>query len=157
MRTPNMTTGILRWLVPRFLRSGSASRSSITIIRHLLMDYGWLQSVNQQQCIMNGAHVPWFTYPAIEFLRQLDLSEKTVFEWGSGYSTVFWSSRAKKVVSIETDPKWHELVQKLVGKNVVLILSEVIPGDGPHPHRSRSTDAYIDHINKFDNFDIIVI
>jgi hypothetical protein len=143
MGMPNIA--MLQCMVPRVFRSGSAFRSSITILRHLLFDYGWLQSVRQQRCIMNGNDVPWFTYPAIEFLKQIDFRDKSVFEWGAGYSTVFWASRAKEVVSIETESSWYRKIQDLVGQNVVLILSK------------PSVDAYVDHINKFAKFDIIVI
>ena len=36
----------------------------------------------------NNEPIPWFTYPSIQYLDQLDLSEKTIFEWGSGNSSL---------------------------------------------------------------------
>ena len=59
-----------------------------------------------------GKPIPWFTYPAIDYIRQLDLSEKTIFEWGAGFSTLFWSSRAKSVISVETDPLWYSFLSR---------------------------------------------
>jgi hypothetical protein len=70
-----------------------------------------------------GGPIPWFTYPAIDYIRQLDLSEKAVFEWGAGFSTLFWSSRAKTVTSIETDPSWYSQLKPQLGSNCELILS----------------------------------
>lgn len=55
-----------------------------------------------------GREIPWFTYPAIEYLSQLDFSGKTVFEFGAGNSSLFWSRRAARVVSVEHDREWHE-------------------------------------------------
>jgi hypothetical protein len=55
----------------------------------------------------NGNPVPWYTYPAIEFLDRLDFSESTVFEYGSGNSSLWWSGRSHRVISVESDAEWH--------------------------------------------------
>jgi len=66
--------------------------------------------------------VPWYTYPAIEYLLQFDLSNKSVFEWGSGGSSLFFSKRAKNVCSVENDSKWFENINKYKCKNLSLKL-----------------------------------
>jgi len=73
---------------------------------HLLSRITYLSRDGQRKPI------PWFTYPAIEYIKQLDLAEKIVFEWGSGYSTLFFSKKAKKIISIEDDINWHGRLQK---------------------------------------------
>lgn len=55
-----------------------------------------------------GKEIPWFTYPAIEYLEQLDFSGKSVFEFGAGNSSLFWGRRAARVVSVEHDRGWYE-------------------------------------------------
>src|SRR4051812_40445225 len=54
--------------------------------------------------------IPWFSYAAIDFLETFLRPHMTVCEYGSGGSTIFFAKRTKSVVSIESDPKWHELV-----------------------------------------------
>jgi hypothetical protein len=54
-----------------------------------------------------GRPVPWYTYPAIEYLGQFDWRAASVFEFGSGNSTRFWAARAKRVCAVESDPDWH--------------------------------------------------
>jgi hypothetical protein len=84
---------------------------------------GFLRTAWKQRCIDgDGQAVPWFTYPAIEYLKQLDFSAKDIFEYGSGHSTVFWGSRARSVVAVEHNPDWHEFVQTRVGPNCRLVL-----------------------------------
>lgn len=56
----------------------------------------------------NGQPIPWYTYPAIEYLSQFDVSEKEIFEYGCGNSSAFWAKRAKHVTSIEGSPEWFE-------------------------------------------------
>src|SRR6185312_7790805 len=34
--------------------------------------------------------LPWYTYPAIEYLRQFDFTDKYIFEFGCGNSSLFW-------------------------------------------------------------------
>lgn len=65
--------------------------------------------------------IPWMTYPAICYLKQIDFSELSVFEYGSGASTQFWSSRARRVVSVEHDDSWAAKIVALALPNVELI------------------------------------
>lgn len=58
----------------------------------------------------DGQPVPWITYPAMDFLDTLDLSEASVFEYGSGASTVWWAARARFVAAVEFDRTWHAKV-----------------------------------------------
>lgn len=55
-----------------------------------------------------GREIPWFTYPAIEYLEQLDFRSRSVFEFGAGNSSLYWSRRAARVVSVEHDRGWYE-------------------------------------------------
>jgi hypothetical protein len=72
-----------------------------------------------------GNPLPWFTYPAIQFLLTKDLTQKRVLEWGAGQSTLFWSRRAKDVVAFEADPAWYgKLKQKLPSNATLHLVSE---------------------------------
>jgi hypothetical protein len=137
----------VRPLIPKQLRSGGELRDFVTLSRHMLFDYGWLRS-HRENCPVSrdGEPLPWFTYPAIDYLNQLDMSEMDVFEWGSGYSTVFWSKRAKSVVSIETNPTWANRVKKLVNDlNCAIVMT------------TESVTDYVDIISNYSKFDIIII
>ena len=72
-------------------------------------EYAIDRTMDEKLCVdKNGNPIPWYTYPAIEYLSQFDYSERTVFEFGCGFSSRFWASRARKVVSIEDNPQWYE-------------------------------------------------
>lgn len=65
------------------------------------------RSLDEKVCEdRDGNPIPWYTYPAIEYLRQFDYREKNVFEFGCGNSSLFWSARAKSVRSVEDNPQW---------------------------------------------------
>jgi hypothetical protein len=54
----------------------------------------------------HGNPTPWYTYPAIAYLSQLDFSESAVFEYGAGNSTLWWGARSRHVVSVESTRDW---------------------------------------------------
>jgi hypothetical protein len=54
--------------------------------------------------------IPWFSYGAIDFLEEHVLPDMSVFEYGSGGSTLFFARRTRKVTSVEDNPQWFEWV-----------------------------------------------
>lgn len=71
-----------------------------------------------------GKPIPWYTYPAIEYLSALDFRERDVLEWGCGNSTLYWAARAKSVTSIENDPAWYNEMSRVIPPNVQLSLRQ---------------------------------
>jgi len=65
----------------------------------------------------SGEPVPWYTYPAIEYLKQMDLKDKTIFEYGAGGSTRFFAKRCRRLVSVEDDKSWYDKVNALLPTN----------------------------------------
>jgi hypothetical protein len=71
-----------------------------------------------------GRPLPWYTYPAIQFLSQIDLSERTAFEFGSGNSSLFWADKVRRLTSLESDPEWHGRISPGLQPNQQLLLEE---------------------------------
>lgn len=85
----------------------------------LSVQYGQYKTMNKETSVdRDNEPIPWFTYPAIEYLKQLDLSEKSVFEYGSGNSTLFWAKRCKNLVSIEDDQDWYNKIKDKLPEKV---------------------------------------
>ena len=60
-----------------------------------------------------GDAVPWFTYPAIQFLKGVVQPSWRVLEYGCGYSTIFWNARCAITVSVEHDEYWFNHLKAL--------------------------------------------
>ena len=91
----------------------------ISIINLIENDYGHQKSVLLRKPVdASLCPVPWYTYPAIEYLRQFDFSNKNIFEYGCGNSSIFWANLAKSVTSVEIDPKWYENINNLKPNNL---------------------------------------
>lgn len=85
------------------------SEKFLTFIDMWQKEYAIDRTIDEKICVdKDGNPIPWYTYPAIEYLSQFDYSSKLVFEYGCANSSLFWARRAKKVVSIEDNPTWFE-------------------------------------------------
>lgn len=82
-----------------------------------------ISRVKQMPVDAEGQPLPWYTYPAIQYLSQLDLSNRDAFEFGSGNGSLFWAARTRSLVSIESEPHWHDLIsrQKLNNQQILLV------------------------------------
>lgn len=77
----------------------------------LTQAYGHSRSVDEKMCVDGvGDPIPWYTYPAIEFLAHLDLSAKHVFEYGLGNSSYFLSRNCATVTSVDIDWDWYQKI-----------------------------------------------
>lgn len=76
-------------------------------------DFAISRTIDEKVCVDRDGHpIPWYTYPAIEYLAQFDYGAKKIFEFGCGNSSLFWAARAAEVVSIEDNPTWFEKWQR---------------------------------------------
>ena len=76
-------------------------------------EFGIERTIDEKICVdTEGNPIPWYTYPAIEYLSQFDYENKKIFEFGCGNSSLFWAVRAQSVTSIEDNPKWFDKWQQ---------------------------------------------
>jgi hypothetical protein len=125
-RELDMKPGRVRSLctVMHYLRM-AGSRQVAWLLDTFEGKYGHLAS-NRARLPVSSAKepLPWYTYPAIEYLSQLDFSTKDVFEFGSGNGSRFWAARAKSVMSVEHNPEWYVTVKKEQRANQTILLQE---------------------------------
>jgi hypothetical protein len=116
------------------------------ICRILLFRYGHLRTVARNESVdAEGRPIPWYTYPALEFIRQLDFSRCSVFEYGSGNSTRFWSAIAARVISVEHEREWFDRMRAIVPANCELLFE-----DDPDRYVSRARTIG-------EKFDVVII
>jgi hypothetical protein len=80
---------------------------------------GWVSSYNSRRPEdADGNPLPWYTYAAISFLEPLVSDGLSVFEFGSGNSTLWWAERARRVTSVEHNPEWGAIMEDRLPPNV---------------------------------------
>lgn len=123
---------------------------SLYVIRKMgpIKDAGWFESFKRKESIdANDQPIPWFTYPAIDYLTSRDVSNCKIFEWGAGSSTKWWAKNASSVTACEHDIDWYENISKEELKNVNLLHVDLYDGE-----------RYENILNEISSrFDVIVI
>jgi len=101
-------------------------RKIIENIKILFNDKGLLNSIiNELPLDGKGIPIPWYTYPIIDYLNQLDFSQCSALEFGSGYSTLFWSNVAHKVFCVERSKSWYfKILKEIDSDNIEILLIE---------------------------------
>jgi hypothetical protein len=98
--------------------------------RSYLIESGFIEStISQKPVKRDGSPLPWMNYSIISFMEQRFSKELSLFEYGSGNSTLFFSSFVGNVVSVECNREWYQYVLKTLPKNASLILCDPFDSD----------------------------
>lgn len=111
-----------RRILPSFLwrplRAGATA--AITPFRFSFATGHWHSSLSSKARTRSGEALPWYTYPAIDFLAQRSFADRHVLEFGGGQSTLWWAKRAASVTTVEEDRAWWETLRDRLPPNVAL-------------------------------------
>lgn len=148
--TPSIVRSYISFLrkllnVIRIFRKYGYKRS-VWILTYLEESLGGYHSrMSKLPYSKNNDPLPWYTYPAIAYLDQLDFTGCHVFEYGSGNSSRFWSEKSLSVTSVEISHDWYQIVLKNLSPNNTLI-------------HAASINEYVKSINnKSINYDVIIV
>ena len=100
--------------------------------------------------------IPWFSYAAIDYLETYLQKSMSVFEFGSGGSTLFFAKRAKQVNTVENEVAWFDRVsQRLKDKSIKNVEIQLRQFDVKNPADFEQSD-YLKAMAGT-TFDVIVI
>ncbi len=117
-------------------------------VKGYLSQIGWFKAFETKSAVgLNGEPIPWVTYSFIDFISDRIQKDHTVFEFGSGNSTLYYAKRAKKVVSVEHDEDWFTKITSSKAANSEMIFCELEKG-GKYSKMPASMD---------EKFDIIIV
>lgn len=115
------------------------------VIKRLEVNYGHWNSIRRKSAVDNqGKPIAWYSYPALDYINQLDFSAKRVFEYGSGNSSLFWASISKSTASVEDNPAWFNKISGRAMPNLTIRLI-------------TDKDRYVNEIGNYEPFDVIVV
>jgi hypothetical protein len=139
----------------RRLRKVSALSTPMAVVDQVFRSHsflrgsGWLESYRSRMPIAFGNPLPFYTYPSIAFLEQRVNRTLRVFEYGAGYSTLWWASRSMSVIACEHDRGWFDRMTAMIPANVQLIHQALVPG-GDY---SRQATAFVSDVIVVDGRD----
>lgn len=77
-----------------------------------------------------GLVLPWYTKSFLDELVTWDLSNKVVFEYGAGASTLWWNKKCKKLYGVESNADYHAAVTGIIGNDAVIMLPNQMDVEG---------------------------
>ena len=88
-----------------------------------LYSSGWIKSLQTRKPLdAAGMPVPWMNYGVIKLLDERLHANMNLFEYGSGFSTLFYASRVRSVTSTEHDKTWVDSITEKLPSNARIIL-----------------------------------
>lgn len=95
-------------------------------IKGYLAEIGWFKAYETKMSVdEEGNPIPWVTYSFIDFIKSRIHKNHSIFEFGLGNSTLFYASKAKKVVSVEHNKIWFDKISASKPVNAEMIFCEV--------------------------------
>ena len=83
---------------------------------------GLMRSFRERRPVdADGQPLPWINYATARLLNERLRSSHTVFEYGAGYSTLFFAARCAAVTAVEHNRAWVEEVRALAPGNVEVL------------------------------------
>lgn len=108
-----------------------------------LVDLGWFKTYETKKAVdKNGNPIPWYSYSFIAFIEERLTSDLSLFEFGSGHSTLWFAQKVKSVVAVESDKVWFELVNKKLAKNSTLLYRELDKGQEYEASVKETKESY---------------
>ena len=116
---------ILWKLFPIQAEQWRACRSLIRDPNSYIHTTGWYRSMQTKAPVnQDGLPIPWMNFGIIKFLEERLNRSLHIFEFGTGYSTLFYSRHVDSVRSVEYDEKWYNTLSSQKPKNVELLFRE---------------------------------
>ena len=108
----------------------------------LRTEYGFLQSSSKNIPVNNKNEVmPLYTYPCYEWLNSINWTDSKVFEFGTGYSTIWWQNKNVNYHAVEDNKQWYDMIK-----------------DKTNIKHESNYNKYIESIYDYNyKFDVIVI
>lgn len=111
----NLFYRILRRLAPATATVGA-------LFDVILRKRGYWRALRAGKCVdAAGQPIPWFTYPAIDFLSRFDFSAADILEYGAGQGSLWWAARARSVISVESNGEWLADLRPQAPSNLTLL------------------------------------
>lgn len=113
-----------------------------------LATIGWFTAFDTKQAVdAEGQPLPWVTYSFIDFIKPRLNKNLSIFEYGSGNSTLFYAKNVRRVVSVEHDEAWYHKIVNEKATNAEMIFT-ALEKDGEYSQKAKLLN---------EQFDIIIV
>ena len=94
-----------------------------------------------------GCIEPWYVNACVDRIKEMQLYDKVVMEWGGGRSSLWWARKAKMLYSVDHNEEWFNHTQELLkwhglGKDKVILTYQPTHEGDQSPCRDLYVQGY---------------
>ena len=118
MLVDKIKKALIRWVFP----SGPYYKALLGDPNSYLETTGWKRSLREGHPSSSEGHaVPWMNYPTVAFLSPRLRNDLSMFEFGAGYSTLYFSGILGSVRSVEYNEYWFNSLEEKLPENCEIV------------------------------------
>ena len=85
------------------------------LVDKLRNEFGFLESSRSSIPVDGYGNVmPLYSYPCYEYIRSMDWKNANIFEFGCGYSSIWWDNVDANVYGVDSNDEWINKIQSSV-------------------------------------------
>ena len=108
------------------LRSSSGIRGNPNKDEAFKKANQWLSALSKDRSLdLEGLPMPSYSVAAMHFLEERLKKDLQVFEFGSGFSSLFYARKCKSVIAIEHDQEWFNEIKSHNTSNLSIFLKDL--------------------------------
>lgn len=104
------------------------------------------REVRKKRLIIDDEVLPFYNHHVLDLLLDIDISKWSVFEWGTGYSTLWYQNHVSKIRSIESNREYYKRFKKIGMKDNCIYMRRNLEKNKPCAY----TNAIHEFITKYD-------
>lgn len=111
LKENRLVTKLAFWNPYKFLKEiikARRKKQNIHFLKTLSHYFLWTKYTHRCETFKSG--LPWLTFEAIQFLNSHIKPQDIVFEYGGGASSIYFANKAQKIITVEHDEEWFQLI-----------------------------------------------
>ena len=94
------------------------------LVDKLRNEFGFLESSRSSIPVDGYGNVmPLYSYPCYEYIRSMDWKNANIFEFGCGYSSIWWDNVDANVYGVDSNDEWINKIQSSVNGHLNIELA----------------------------------
>ena len=94
------------------------------LVDKLRNEFGFLESSRSSIPVDGYGNVmPLYSYPCYEYIRSMDWKNANIFEFGCGYSSIWWDNVDANVYGVDSNDEWINKIQSSVSGHLNIELA----------------------------------
>ena len=94
------------------------------LVDKLRNEFGFLESSRSSIPVDGYGNVmPLYSYPCYEYIRSMDWKNANIFEFGCGYSSIWWDNVDANVYGVDSNDEWINKIQPSVSGHLNIELA----------------------------------